>query len=382
MGADLSVIQTGDQEADPLAEHLAEALGGEVGLIRRLGQGRTAVVYLAEEPALDRRIALKALRPSYTRDQQIVERFKREARAAAGVPHPNIVAVHRVGETDAGIPYFTMEYIEGETLEQRLQRKGKLPLREAVRIVNGVASALTRAHELGLVHRDVKPADVLIEKDTGRVLVSDFGLAKLVAKRQRLATLTGQGEVLGTPEYTSPEQAETGAATAKSDQYSLAVIAYRMLSGRLPFPGPTAQDFLRQHVEATPPFLLQLEPELPLEVAKAVDRGLMKEPGARYSSCDAFAESLQGAARGAPVAAGQEKRVEWWRYERVFIQGIAIYAGFAWGSLEALSWVLETFQLSSDLRRPALWIVLAAFPVAMWLVLNYCRTQSLARRPA
>ena len=374
MVTEASQIVTGDHDADPLAEHLTEALEGEVTLLKRLGHGRTAVVYLAEDPALGRRVALKALRPSYMRDSKTVERFKREARAMAGCPHPNIVGVHSVGQTKSGVPYFTMDYVEGETLAQRLQRRKKLPLQETVRIVKDVAAALTRAHELGLVHRDVKPADILIESGTGRVVISDFGLAKLVSMRERLATLTGQGEVLGTPQYVSPEQAETGAATGRSDLYSLSVITYEMLSGRLPFLGPKSQDFLRQHVEETPPFLLRLEPALPLEVAKAVDRGMMKEPGVRFSSPDAFAEALSGAALAAPAPAKKPALGEWWRYERLLIQGMAIYAGVAWFVLEATTWVLETFQLSTEFRRPALWVVLALFPVAMMLVWKHGRT--------
>ena len=379
MATDASAIDTSNQASDPLARHLEKELAPDLRLIRKIGQGRTGVVYLAEEPALDRRVALKAMRPSLTRDSTMVERFKREARAMAGCPHPNIVAVHKVGETEAGVPYFTMEYIEGETLRERLWRKGQLPVREAVRIVNHVASALTRAHELGLVHRDVKPEDVLIEESSGRVLMTDFGLAKLVSKGQRLATLTGQGEVLGTPQYTSPEQAEAGNASAKSDQYSLAVIAYEMLSGRLPFEGPESQDYLQQHAEATPPFLLKLQPEIQPEVARVIDRGLMKEPGARFSSADAFAEALNGAARAA-VAGGEEERGgDWWRYQRLLIQGIAIYAGAAWGVLEALTWILETFNVSADLRRPALWFVLALFPIVMIALFAYGRSQTLGR---
>ena len=382
MPHDISALSTGDEKHDPLKEHLAEALKDEVTLVRRIGHGRTSVVYLAEEPELGRRVALKVLRPSYTSDKKAVERFKREARAMAGCPHPSIVPVHKVGQTDAGVPFFTMEFIEGETLEARLQRKGKLPLQEAARVINCIAAALTRAHELGLVHRDVKPADILMESGTGRILITDFGLAKLVARRNRLSTLTGTGEVLGTPKYTSPEQAETGIVTARSDQYSLAIVAYEMLSGRLPFSGPSSHDFLKQHVEDTPPFLMQLEPELPAEVARVIDRGMMKEPGARYSSADAFAEALQGAVRTTSHLPQEGPGFNWWRCQRLLIQGFAIYAGVAWGVLEALTWVLETFEISADLRRPALWVVLALLPLVMVLIFVYARSHDVRRREA
>ena len=374
MVLDPSLVSTGDEQSDPLAQHLAVALQGKIRLIRKLGQGRTSVVYLAEDADLGRRVALKALRPSYARDAKAVERFKREARAMAACPHPSIVPVHSVGETDAGVPYFIMEHIEGETLRQRLDRKSKLPLHQVARIVTGVAGGLTRAHELGLVHRDVKPSDILIEQSSGRILVTDFGLAKIVSRSEPLATLTRTGEVMGTPEYLSPEQAESGSVDARSDQYSLAVMAFEMIAGRLPFRGPNPQDYLRQHVDETPPSLLQLEPDLPPEVAKVIDRGLGKEPGARYSSADAFAEAFRGAALTAPGEDSGAVRGEARSYQRLFIQAVVIYAGVAWGSLEALTWILETFQASTDLRRPALWIVLGLFPVAMALVWLYARS--------
>jgi serine/threonine protein kinase len=361
-------LEQNDLVEDRLAEQVQQATGGDIVIGHPLGEGRTGRVYLANQQTLGRKVAVKVLLPRHARDHSTVVRFKREARAMAGCPHPGIISVYNVGETRDSLPFFVMEYIEGETLEERLKRKPKLPLQEVVRIVTPLADALTYAHERGCVHRDVKPANVLIERSTGRVLLTDFGLAKSVSGERRAATLTGTGEILGTPPYLSPEQAECGTVDARSDQYSLAVVAYEMLAGRRPFLGPTAQDYVRQHVEDTPPSLRELEPALPVEVTRAVDRGLMKEPGARFSSAEAFGQALRGAASSASQAGQPAQSRPSWRSERRMLQAAVIYAGAAWGVLEATSWVLETFNLPMQLRQPALWIVIAGFPVMMGLV--------------
>jgi serine/threonine-protein kinase len=358
-----------DTAGDPLAARLEHAAQGDIAIQRVLGEGRTARVYLADQRSLDRQVAVKVLLPKHARDRKAVLRFKREARAMAGCPHPGIVSVFTVGETADGLPFFVMEYIEGKTLELRLQGRGKLSLQETVRIVTAVADAITYAHQRGLVHRDVKPANVLVESHTGRVLITDFGMAKVVSGNSLATTLTGSGEVVGTPAYISPEQAESGTVDPRSDQYSLAVMTYEMLSGRLPFSGPGPQDFVRQHAQDTPPLLRQAEETVPAEIAAVVDRGLMKEPGARFASAEAFGQALRGAAsaiggqpRPAPsLARGRERRL---------LQVIAIYAGAAWGALEALSWLIETYGLPIGLREVGLWIVIAAFPLTLvifWL---------------
>ncbi|UCC84289.1 MAG: serine/threonine protein kinase [Gemmatimonadota bacterium] len=357
---------------DQLAQDVERATGGDVVVERVLGEGRMARVYMAEQQSLERKVAVKVLLPRRARDRSTLIRFGREARAMAGCTHPGVVSVFSVGETPRGLPFFVMEYVEGETLEERLRRKGKLPLREVTRVVTAVADALTYAHGRGLVHRDVKPANVLLERGTGRVLLTDFGLAKAVRGVTRITTLTGTGEIMGTPEYLSPEQAERGEVDARSDQYSLAVMAYEMLAGRLPFLGPTPQDFVRQHVEDTPPWLPRLEPNTSLAVSKAVDRGLMKEPGARFGSAEAFGQALKGAGEAA-LAAEPQRRL-WWGYERQLVQATAIYAGAAWGVLEALTWVFETFDLPMTFRQPALLLVIGGLPLTL-LLLCYARNR-------
>ena len=351
--------------SDPLAEHIQQTLGGDIILKRVLGEGRSGRVYLADQPSLGRQVAVKALMPRHTSERKAVARFKREARAMAGCPHPSIVSVYNVGETRNGIPFFVMEHVEGESLADRLRRKGKLPLQEAARIAGALADALAYAHERGLVHRDLKPEDVLIDRYSGRILLTDFGLAKSVSKTSRTMTLTGMGEIMGTPAYLSPEQAECGTVDARSDQYSLAVVTYEMLAGRLPFAGPTAQDFVRQHAQDTPPSLLQVAPELPLDVSRVIDRAMMKEPGARFASADAFGQALRSAASAAlaPVRsmALRARRSRRWR----IWQGAAIYAGGAWGALEALTMAINELNFPHGMLLPAVWIVLVGFPVTM-----------------
>jgi serine/threonine-protein kinase len=361
--------------ADQLARDVELATGGDVVVERVLGEGRMARVYLAEQLSLGRRVAVKVLLPRRARDRRTLTRFRRESRAMAICSHPGIVSVFSVGETSRGLPFFVMEYVDGETLEKRLRRKGKLPLREVSRVVSAVADALAYAHGRGLVHRDVKPANVLLERGTGRVLLTDFGLAKAVKGVARITTLTGTGEIMGTPEYLSPEQAEKGEVDARSDQYSLAVMTYEMLAGRLPFLGPEPQDFVRQHVEDTPTWLPRIEPSVPLAVSKAVDRGLMKEPGARFGSAEAFGQALKGA--GEAAAAAEPRRKLWWGYERQLVQATAIYAGAAWGVLEALTWVLETFELPMEFRQPALLMVVGGLPLTLAL-LCYARNRPQA----
>ena len=364
---DLALAQS-ELVRDQLASHVEEATAGDVVVERLLGTGRSGLVYLAEQGSLDRKVAVKVLLPRHARDPKSVIRFKREARAMAGCPHPSIVSVYSVGETLNGLPFFVMEYVDGETLQARLKRKGKLPLQEVARIAKAIGDALSYAHSRGLIHRDIRPANVLIETGTGRVLLTDFGMAKLSSGKNRAVTLTGTGEIMGSPAYLSPEQAECGAVDARSDQYSLAVLTYEMLSGRLPFDGPTAQDYVRQQAEETPLCLLRVEPAMPVEVSRVVDRGLMKEPGARYSSAAAFGEALSAAASSAPAPRDEVRPELWLGYERQLIQATAIYAGAAWGVLEATTWVLETFDVSLRFRQPALWVVLGAFPLVIGLV--------------
>src|SRR5258708_7839745 len=234
-------------EGDAIRSALEAKLKGQYRVIRLLGRGGMGAVYLARDLALEREVAIKVVK---TAEEQSYDRFRREARTAAKLSHPNIVPLHAFGEVE-GMPYFVMGYVRGESLAARLRRDGKLPDDEARRIVADLAEALDHAHRQGVVHRDVKPDNVLLDDESGRALLTDFGVAKALGRSE---TLTAVGSVVGTPSYMSPEQAAGRAdIDGRSDIYSLGVMAYAMLTGRLPFEGKTAADVLTKHLTQQPP---------------------------------------------------------------------------------------------------------------------------------
>ena len=217
--------------ADPLLAKLEKALGAQFEIMRLLGRGGMGAVYLARENSLDRLVAIKVLLPEAA-NAESNERFRREARTAAKLTHPNIVPLHTFGETE-GMMYFVMGFVQGESLKDRIDRKGKIEPDDARRILGEVAGALHYAHQQGVVHRDIKPDNILIEDETGKPLLTDFGIAQSVASGE---TLTQMGTTLGTPHYMSPEQASGERdIDGRSDLYSLGIVGYQMLSGKLPF---------------------------------------------------------------------------------------------------------------------------------------------------
>ena len=265
---------------DPLRAALERALGGQYDIVRLLGRGGMGAVYLAREKALERAVAIKVLPPETATDADTRERFRREARTAAKLTHPNIVPLHTFGDVE-GMLYFVMGYVKGESLAERMRREGKLPEEDVRRILAEVADALHYAHKQGVIHRDIKPDNILLEDETGRPMLTDFGVAKARASG---ATLTEAGAVVGTPHYMSPEQA-SGARDidGRSDIYSLGVMGYAMLSGRLPFEGESFQDVIVQHVTRAPAPLSALVPDAPADLVEAVTRCLAKAPGQRWA---------------------------------------------------------------------------------------------------
>jgi len=266
---------------------LQEALAGRYSLQRELGRGGMGIVYLAHEVALDRPVALKLLPPHLAAEPGLVERFMREARTAARLSQPNIVPIHRVDRVGRFV-FFTMAYVEGESLGAVLRRRGALPAADAARILREVAWALAYAHAQGVVHRDVKPDNILLEEGTGRALVMDFGIAQVSAT----SGLAGRGEVLGTPEFMSPEQAGGSAVDARSDIYSLGVVGYLMLSGRLPFVGDSPATILAKHMTQPAPPVVGVAPDAPRHLAQAVDRCLAKNPAERFANGEDLAAAL------------------------------------------------------------------------------------------
>ncbi len=265
-------------------------VGSQIGryeIVQLLGEGGMGSVYLARDPALQRALAIKVLRRDLGGDAVAVQRFLDESRLAAKVEHPNIVKIYDVGQQD-DIFYFVMSHVGGGNLEDRL-RQGALPLAQALALLTPLAEALDAAHAHGLVHRDIKPSNILLTED-GRPMLVDFGIARSADGLNR--TLTGQ--LIGTPAYMSPEQCEGGHVDWRSDIYSLAVVAYEMLTGRPVFSSTTPMALAIAHVREVPP-ALPGELRLPPHVQPAFDKALAKDPAARFTSATEFARALAGA---------------------------------------------------------------------------------------
>ena len=275
---------------------LQAALAGEYSLQRELGRGGMGIVYLARDVQLDRDVAIKVL-PSDLARAETRERFLREARTAAGLSHPHIVPIHRVGDV-GGFVFFVMSYVEGETLGERLRRSGPLPAAEAARVMREVAWALAYAHGRGIVHRDVKPDNILLEAGTGRALVTDFGIAHGGASG---GVVTESGQVMGTAHFMSPEQAAGEPLDGRSDLYALGVVGYLAVSGRLPFEASNLPALLiRQATEAAPGVAL-VAPGLPSALAAVIDRCLAHDPADRYPDGEAMAAALAPAPEVRPA---------------------------------------------------------------------------------
>ena len=273
---------------DQVAATLARALGSQYQVVRLLGRGGMGAVYLAHEPFLERDVAVKVL-PSELGTGTARERFLREARTAARLSHPNIVPLHTFGQAE-DVLYYVMGYVEGESLEARLHREGRLDPDEVRRITSELADALEYAHQKGVVHRDIKPDNVLLERATGRALLTDFGVAKQHAQAE---TLTQTGVIVGTPHYMSPEQASGDKdIDGRSDIYSLGVMAYRMATGRLPFEGGGLRELLAQHATRSPIPPSQIVTSLPLDIDTVITRALLKEPAQRWPSARMVREAL------------------------------------------------------------------------------------------
>lgn len=269
---------------DDLFVAFQTALAGRYSIDRELGRGGMGVVYLAREVHLDRPVAIKLLPPERAEDPALRHRFLREARLAAKLSHPNIIPIHAVDEAD-GFVYYVMAYVDGESLAQRVRTRGPLPASEGVRVLRETAWALASAHEQGLVHRDVKPDNILIESASGRVLVADFGIAAGVGDA------AGDG-VSGTPEFMSPEQALGQDVDARSDLYGLGATAFFAFTGRLLFTGATPTEVLAKQVTEAPPSLATMGVPVPRKIAGLVDRCLAKDPAHRPASAAALAEQL------------------------------------------------------------------------------------------
>jgi serine/threonine-protein kinase len=251
------------------------------------------IVYLARDRRLDRLVAIKTLPPALASDAIVRERFLRETRTAGSLSHPNIVPVHGSDEIDGHV-FFVMGYVDGESLASHVMAQGRLDPDAVVRHLRDVASALAHAHSRGVIHRDIKAENILIDRSTGRALVTDFGIARLA----EAAPLTATGQLLGTVYYVSPEQVSGAPIDARSDLYSLGVVGFLALTGTFPFDADVASAVLVAHVTRPAPSIRSLQPSVPAALAAVVDRCLAKDPAQRFATAEAFLTALDSAAVG------------------------------------------------------------------------------------
>ena len=352
---------------DPLAR-LQTALTGRYRIERELGGGGMSHVYLAEEEGLGRRVVIKLLPPGASEAVQ-ADRFQREIQVAASLQHPHIVPLLAAGQI-GDLLWYSMPYVEGESLADRIARDGTVPATEALRIMSEVADALAAAHARGIVHRDIKPANILL---AGRhALVADFGVAKALEAGHRgdshpaASSLTMVGMTLGTPAYMAPEQAAADPnVDHRADIYALGIVAYDMLTGRLPFSGSTPQALLAAHVTTAPMPIASLRPDLPVPLAALIMRCLAKAPGDRWANAGELVTAIDGLATPSGGMAGLDgyahRRLRTWHSGRIALLHVA-----ATVALTALAYgVTRVADLPDWIWQGTLGAMLAGLPVVL-----------------
>jgi beta-lactam-binding protein with PASTA domain/tRNA A-37 threonylcarbamoyl transferase component Bud32 len=268
---------------------------GRYRIVRKLGTGGMANVYLAEDQELGRRVAIKILDDRHASDDQFVERFRREAKNAAGLNHPNIVSIYDRGEAE-GTYYIAMEYLDGRSLKELIVSRGPAPINVAIDYARQILAALRFAHRNSIVHRDIKPHNVLVDRD-GRLKVTDFGIARAGASE-----MTEAGSIIGTAQYLSPEQAKGTAVDHRSDIYSVGVVLYELVTGRVPFTGDTAVEIAMRHLSSVPEPPSDLRDDVPHELDMVILRALAKDPDDRYQTAEQMDAELERVSRGLPVS--------------------------------------------------------------------------------
>jgi len=295
-GSKESSKKAAGSQNDPLGVRLQAALGPEYEVEGQLGAGGFAVVYLIRDVNLKRKLAVKVLSPDVIASHSVLERFKREAETIAQLSHPHIVPLHFIGNKD-DLVYIVMQAIDGGSLADRLEKEKRLSIEDASRYFSEVASALAHAHKRGVVHRDIKPQNVLLDAESGRSLVTDFGIARTAEG----GSLTATGMVVGTPTYLSPEQVTGEPSDHRADIYALGVMAYEMLAGEAPFTGATPTAVLMKRLAGPPEPLQNVRPEVPSVLADLVDACLATDPNERLSNAADITRALTGAS---PVSGG------------------------------------------------------------------------------
>jgi serine/threonine protein kinase len=270
-----------------LQARLQRLVEGQYEIRKLLGKGGMGVVFLAQDLTLEREVAIKVLPPDFSTDPQVIKRFQQEAKTAAKLDHPNIIPIYRVESKD-GLNYFVMKYISGTSLEDVLDSKQPISYDYVQRILWEAACALGHAHSRSVVHRDVKPANIMFDHD-GRVMLTDFGISKAL---QSASGLTGTGMIIGTPHYMAPEQAKGQQVDGRADQYSMGVVGYRLLAGSLPFSGDSVHTILYKHIFEEAPRVSQLRQDIPRYLTDPIQRALAKEPAQRFPTMEEFATAI------------------------------------------------------------------------------------------
>jgi serine/threonine protein kinase len=363
---------------DSVEKTLQDELGQDFEILRPLGEGDNAFVYMAREKALRRLVAIKVLKPKEAEDETTRKRFEREGRSMAQISHPHVVSVYRVGALSNGTPFLVMEYINGRTLKDSLEAQGAYGLKRGEQVLGEIAAALEAAHQTGVIHRDLRPGNVLEEQETGRIVLTDFGLAGVAPSGAANETrLTMQGQMLGNPTYASPEQLRGDAVSEYTDLYSLGILGYELLTQKFPYDARTNVEFLTAHLQKEPKPLRQLQPNADKDVAALLERCLSKKPEQRPTAAEArkTLERLHaGATSGAHTASEEPQgkievffaemsRRKVWRFGVTYVAVAAVIIGLGEG-------VPPEFGLEG-VHRVGSALLIAGFPLALVLAWLY-----------
>ncbi len=371
----------GDAEVTTPHGDLAAILAPEYEVLRQLGVGAMATVHLARDPALRRLVAIKVPLPDLARDALVRLRFEREARAAARITHPNAATIHRIGRLPDGTPYMVMEYVEGRTLAQALLAEGPLPPPVAVRVLSQVASALEAAHRNGVIHRDLRPSNVLWEAETGRAVLSDFGIAGILETGSEAVTrLTTENQQLGDPGHVSPEQLIGQQVTEAADIYSFGVLAYEVLTQQRPYRAETREEIAAAHLRQPPRDLAQLMENPDPQLRQLLMRCLAKNPEHRPTAASVVrtlgrirggqieggaegVDPLSGAVQGLPALAAFLSELRRRRVYNVLI----VYVAAAFFLLQLADLILRALPLPDWSYTFLVAVTVGGFPVALVL---------------
>jgi len=353
---------------------LRDALGADFEIVRKLGKGSMATVYLAKEKALGRLVAVKVLLPGRAKDETARRRFEREAKAAASLSHPHVVQVFRFGRLPDETPYLVMRFVKGRTMEERLKAEGRLPSELAQQVLRDITSALAAAHAQGIVHRDIRPANILWDEDSSSAHLSDFGIAALLATGGEEATrLTKTGQMVGDPRYLSPEQLLDQDLTELADMYAVGVLGYELFTGEGPYDAKTNTQWITAHLSADPKDLRAVRPDVDQGVADLLKRCLNREPNHRPSAADAervLSGEAAAQATGANTSGSVEELADFHQLLKRRVPQIVLVAGAAAvGFIQFVGQLVELEKLGPvffDLSFPLATCGVAAATVVAW----------------